>query len=189
MRCKETLLLTAPWPARRWELLTWRPPWSEVGGNLWQVRSIRGRRRGSGGLAGIWHMCMHCQLCLELSESSWLVPAQLAAGVIAGKRPEIPPREELPGPDTAQVGAAPVLLLKSCRVVQACCMVRLQSSRLADPHTAGRLTWPRLASHPPLRPCCSLAAWTLTSPLCSAAGLPTRLSGPTLARLCGSSGA
>lgn len=25
-------------PACRWELLTWRAPWSEVGGNPWQVR-------------------------------------------------------------------------------------------------------------------------------------------------------
>ena len=31
------------------------------------------------------------------------ISPQLAAGVIAGKRPELPPREELPGPDTAQV--------------------------------------------------------------------------------------
>ncbi|KAI7835872.1 hypothetical protein COHA_010220 [Chlorella ohadii] len=59
-----------------WELLTWRAPWSEVGGNPWQ----------------------------------------LAAGVIGGKRPELPPREELPGPDTAQFGGldAYIALMQRC---------------------------------------------------------------------------
>ena len=32
---------------------------------------------------------------------------QLAAAVMAGRRPEVPPREELPGHDTAQVGLGP----------------------------------------------------------------------------------
>jgi serine/threonine protein kinase len=59
-----------------WELLTWQAPWSEVGGNPWQ----------------------------------------LAAGVISGKRPAVPPREALPGPDTAQFGGldAYIALMQRC---------------------------------------------------------------------------
>ena len=101
-----------------WELLTWRLPWAGSGLSPFQV--------GGWGKWGIDLACANSLLGMQLrfyfqpcSPTQSTLPRlrpQIGAKVVAGERLELPPREALPGPDTAAFAG----LDAYCALIQEC---------------------------------------------------------------------
>ena len=107
-----------------WELLTWRLPWAGSGLSPFQV----GGGRGQAELVVLRRTCtvllmrkLGTYLLASQLNTRAIVPPippwpQIGAKVVAGERLEVPPREALPGPDTAAFGG----LDAYCELLQEC---------------------------------------------------------------------
>lgn len=90
------------------EVLTWRLPWvgvpplqaSRVECGMPCSACLVERAWPTGGLAGIWQLGA-CSPLQAVNPSCWPPPKQIMRLVTSGRRPEVPAREALPGPDTA----------------------------------------------------------------------------------------
>ena len=78
-------------PQVLFELLTWRLPWTLAGMSPFKVNKGSPTECGTG-CCSSWFTLTQC--CLPIS-------LQVGAAIRQGGRPEIPPRDALPGSDTA----------------------------------------------------------------------------------------